>query len=294
MNFCECGCGNIPKGRNSRYCRGHNHHSEETRKLIGMNSGKARLGKKRDHYKSISGDKHWQFQKDKHPWNYKLTKETDERVLRNGVNSGLSHRGRKQSKESSEKKSVSGKGVWSDPIYRSRMKTKAKEVTNRPEVKLKFSVKSKERWVDPEYKERQRESRLKSWDGNFIRKELASKRLEKVHKDGKIDYTNPKRLEKIAEKVRRQCGNFSGINNFEPYTEEFSKTLKEQIRQRDNYQCQECRYFQKDLGYKLPIHHIDYNKKNNDPLNLISLCKSCHCKTNFNRDNWTNYYKKKV
>ena len=42
---------------------------------------------------------------------------------------------------------------------------------------------------------------------------------------------------------------------------------------------------------KLCIHHIDYDKKNNNPENLITLCNSCHTKTNIkNRDYWKNYY----
>jgi len=82
--------------------------------------------------------------------------------------------------------------------------------------------------------------------------------------------------------------------SFEPYGLEFNKELKEQIRKRDDYKCQECGYTEKQLGYKLSIHHIDYNKKNNKPNNLISLCKSCHSKTSFNRENWVEYYNNKL
>jgi len=28
--------------------------------------------------------------------------------------------------------------------------------------------------------------------------------------------------------------------------------------------------------------------------NLISLCRNCHIQTNFNRENWINYYKDKL
>ncbi|TXH47080.1 MAG: HNH endonuclease, partial [Desulfurellales bacterium] len=37
---------------------------------------------------------------------------------------------------------------------------------------------------------------------------------------------------------------------------------------------------------KLQVHHIDYDKKNSHPDNLIALCHSCHMKTNFNRSYW--------
>ena len=36
----------------------------------------------------------------------------------------------------------------------------------------------------------------------------------------------------------------------------------------------------------LPIHHIDYNKQNSSINNLITLCNSCHAKTNANRKQW--------
>jgi len=88
--------------------------------------------------------------------------------------------------------------------------------------------------------------------------------------------------------------NWQGGKSFDPYGIIFNNELKEQIRKRDGYTCQECGYTQKQLGYKLNIHHIDYNKRNNKLKNLISLCKSCNVKANFNREDWTNYYKEKM
>lgn len=88
--------------------------------------------------------------------------------------------------------------------------------------------------------------------------------------------------------------NWRGGLSFEPYGLEFSKELKEQVRKQDNYQCQECNFSQEQLGYKLSVHHIDYNKKNNSSDNLISLCKNCHSQTNFNRKDWVDYFKDKL
>ena len=78
------------------------------------------------------------------------------------------------------------------------------------------------------------------------------------------------------------------------YGIEFTKELKEEIRKRDNYICQECNFTEEELGYSLSIHHIDYNKDNNNPNNLISLCKSCHAKTGFNRNDWANHFQSKI
>jgi len=66
--------------------------------------------------------------------------------------------------------------------------------------------------------------------------------------------------------------------------------LKESIRTRDNFICQECGIHQDELDRNLDVHHIDYNKDNLDPNNLISLCRTCHIKTNFNREDWQEYF----
>lgn len=75
------------------------------------------------------------------------------------------------------------------------------------------------------------------------------------------------------------------------YSREFNFSLKERIRYRDGCQCKLCGRLQSDLGRKLDCHHIDYDKKNCADGNLISLCKFCHMKTNFNRVYWETYFK---
>lgn len=40
----------------------------------------------------------------------------------------------------------------------------------------------------------------------------------------------------------------------------------------------------------LVVHHIDYDKKNNNHNNLITLCSICHGKTNGNRKYWIKYF----
>ena len=76
--------------------------------------------------------------------------------------------------------------------------------------------------------------------------------------------------------------------------EDWTDTLREATRQRDNYMCQECGIHQDELeGFnkKLDVHHIDYDKDNCEPSNLITLCRKCHTKTNVNRDYWEQYFK---
>jgi len=78
----------------------------------------------------------------------------------------------------------------------------------------------------------------------------------------------------------------------ERYGSGFTKVLKAQIRKRDKYTCQECGKTEKQFGYSLPVHHIDYDKNNHDPENLVSLCRVNHSKTNFNRGYWIKHFKR--
>ncbi len=86
--------------------------------------------------------------------------------------------------------------------------------------------------------------------------------------------------------------NFKDWKSLEPYGQEFTPELRRRIRQRDNYTCQYCYKTQEQLIEELSIHHIDFNKNNNSPFNLISLCRICHGITQKDRGFWIDYYKK--
>ena len=92
--------------------------------------------------------------------------------------------------------------------------------------------------------------------------------------------------------------NWKGGISFEQYPKEWTDDLKESIRKRDNHICEMCGTHQDELNNgrvkKLDVHHIDYNKDNLNPKNLISLCRKCHLKTNYNRDYWLNYFNKEL
>jgi len=64
------------------------------------------------------------------------------------------------------------------------------------------------------------------------------------------------------------------------------KNIKQKILIRDSKECILC-------GNKknLCIHHIDYNEENWEENNLITLCNSCHPKTNSkNQEQWINFF----
>ena len=82
---------------------------------------------------------------------------------------------------------------------------------------------------------------------------------------------------------------WKGGKNLYPYG--WRNTLRDAIRRRDGYRCCLCRKAQKQDEDRLCVHHIDYDKDNLDSKNLISLCRSCHSKTNMGtRQAWTIYF----
>lgn len=86
------------------------------------------------------------------------------------------------------------------------------------------------------------------------------------------------------------CGGISKL----PYSFDFTKELKQEIRERDKYTCQLCGCTEEEhlviYGIVLLIHHIDYDKKNCEKNNLISLCRQCNSRVNFNREYWKKYF----
>ena len=79
-------------------------------------------------------------------------------------------------------------------------------------------------------------------------------------------------------------GSWRGGVSFEPYSLGWTNTFKEQIRYRDGYKCQGCGKPEVEHNRRLSIHHIDFDKHNLSPDNLITLCNKCHGKANWNHD----------
>ena len=84
--------------------------------------------------------------------------------------------------------------------------------------------------------------------------------------------------------------NWLGGRSLEEYGKDWTDDLKDSIRKRDIYICQLCGIHQEELDRSLDVHHIDYDKYNLNPENLIALCRNCHTKTSFNREYWSEYF----
>jgi predicted RNA-binding Zn-ribbon protein involved in translation (DUF1610 family) len=96
----------------------------------------------------------------------------------------------------------------------------------------------------------------------------------------------------------KESPNWQNGISFEEYPIEFTDQLKESIRQRDNYECQNCGMTEEEHlivnGQVLHIHHIDYNKENCSLENLITTCQQCNLRANSNRDYWKEFYTNKI
>ena len=84
-----------------------------------------------------------------------------------------------------------------------------------------------------------------------------------------------------------------GGKSFEEYPREWTSILRGEIRERDNYTCKICEFTEEEhivvYGEVLLVHHIDYVKKNCTKDNLLTVCRSCNARVNFNREYWTQY-----
>lgn len=124
---------------------------------------------------------------------------------------------------------------------------------------------------------------------------MADPRVRKKISESKKGKPSPKRgvplsKEQKIKVSKSRLGKYTGEDNHfwqggvskETYGADWHETLRRAIRERDNYTCRLCGKQQGDRAFD--VHHIDYNKKNCAPNNLITLCRSCHLKTNFNRE----------
>lgn len=84
--------------------------------------------------------------------------------------------------------------------------------------------------------------------------------------------------------------NWQGGISCEPYCPVWSdKRYKNDIKIRDNNTCQNPYCY--GTSSKLVIHHIDYDKKNCAPENLITLCNGCNSRANVDREWHKAWYK---
>lgn len=166
--------------------------------------------------------------------------------------------------------------------------------------KLKLLNKNKKRFgkYNPMFGKKQKKEtiekiRIKNKISGLGRKHT-KETIAKMKISSKLAWT-PERTKLMMNENNHQ---WKGGKTFEIYPREFNDKLKEKIRRRDNYICQNCGIIEEEhviaFSYVLHVHHIDYNKQNCNEENLITLCNACNARANHNRDYWENFYKEKV
>jgi len=188
------------------------------------------------------------------PWNKGLTKEKDKRLKskRKGK-TYIEQYGDKRSKEIIEKSRESSKG----------------QIPWNKDQNGCFSEESRQLM-----RERKLQKPTKHWKNKKFSTDHR-KNLSESHK-GQVAWN------KGTGRPGRYCIIFSN--------DEF----RNMIYSLDNNTCQNCgithHLHLKVYGRKMPIHHIDYDKKNCHINNCITVCDGCNTKANFNREYWEDHY----
>lgn len=83
-----------------------------------------------------------------------------------------------------------------------------------------------------------------------------------------------KSYREIGEELGLSKQRVHQIVNGDKYT---PKKLIKEIKERDEGKCQIC-----DSKKKIEVHHINGKRQDNDPHNLVTLCRKCHIKVEKN------------
>ena len=269
-NFCLCGCGSVIKHSN-RYVRGHSARVIHWNKSDKANEIKEILSKCAS---ERIGEKSPRFGK---------TKLTNPNFSNAGAPKGLIPYNK-------------GKGEYLSPEARARViagsrgkipwnKGKTGYFTEEALASITASSKNR-RHTEEEIQ------RIKINTTIALQDPEKRKRMSEANKGIS---KSPEFCKQLSERVTGSGnpwyidGRCSG-ENYE-YSLDFNERLKELIRDRDGRICQLCYKTEEQNGKQLDIHHVSYDKENCDPRNLLSLCHSCHMKTNVNRDKWIKIFK---
>lgn len=196
----------------------------------------------------------------------KLTEEHRRKISK-------AHRGKKHTEEHRRKNSETHKG---------------KKLSEETKKKIGNFWRGKKRLFSEEHRSRSRELRLlynKNWKGKHHTEETKRK-MSESHKGMKKPWVVP------PNNKMENNPNWQGGKSFELYGIDWTETLKNLIRKRDNYTCRLCEKPQENIAHD--IHHIDYDKKNCNSINLITLCHTCHVKTNRSKEYWIKYFQDKM
>jgi hypothetical protein len=177
----------------------------------------------------------------------KLSEETKSKISK-------SNKGKRRSEETKKRISIGQTGRKLSDETKNKLSVAHKGKKHTEEHKQKIKNSCIETFKEEKYRKKRRETMFRLWkEGTFNGMFTLDK--------------NPR---------------WRGGVSYEPYGLEFNKKLKELIKERDNYCCLLCGITQIESIYildtELSVHHIDFNKYNNEPKNLLTICEICHNK----------------
>lgn len=156
-----------------------------------------------------------------------------------------------------------------------------------PETRLKLSQNNPRYWLGKKLTFQVWHKGLtKAQDKRLIKTEETNKHHSQMLK-GKM----PKNLEFInRNKIGEGNPSWKGGISYRGYDKNWTRRFKILIRKRDNYVCLNCLKHQEQEKESLSVHHINYDKKMSIEENCISLCCSCHHKTDRNKKYWMPFF----
>ena len=192
--------------------------------------------------------------------------------------------------------SCSHKKRWKNPEYRERMSAKFRKVWADPERREYLRQKGIAQWQDQEVRERNLVGIRAAWENNEDRRRAISGIMMELWSEAENRVTYYDCCQECGLKKGRTdrplCLSCAGVKRMAAefpdsvrwYPLEFNETLREMVRERQGRKCALCH--EPEDGYHLNVHHIDYDKDNNDLMNLMALCRPCHARTNWKRQFW--------
>lgn len=233
-------------------------------------------------------------------WSRGLTKETHPSL----ASASKKKTGRIQSEETKEKKRKKLKGRSYVELHGEE---EAKEIIEKKRQSLTGYKQSEEHrkkngenkrkyFADPENRKRQ-SRRLKEFFATEEGIEARKSAGERMRLFMKNRYEQGF-VSSMKGRTGERHPNWHGGPALGDYPLNFNEELKTFIKTRDNYICQLCGKTEidekKELDRGLAVHHIDHDRQNCEPENLITLCCSCNSKVNYSREFWTNFFKLKL
>ena len=220
----------------------------------------------------------------------KLTGENNP-AKRPGVRAKISstRKGMKFSEEHCKNISLAKQNISKETREKMSLARKGKKLSEATKSKISISISGKNH---PMYgKHHTEESKIKvsktKLNQNLRISDKHKQAISLANKDKKMSNETKQKISCFAQGITLE--EWSEFISCKPYCQAWiDKEYRESIKERDNYECQNPDCW-KTSGI-ICIHHIDYNKKNCVPLNLITLCNSCNSRANYNKEYWIEMY----